>query len=176
MALTHVLSLCQTIPERQAPQKHDPSGLQPRKGTQHSAPIVGLTKPQFPHLSNGTSLGAVVRRTWLTLVRSSAQRPWHSGYLPSADMMESKALQSSEPLSQSCRWWGPGVCILGGCSSSIIHQPAAWAAGRQEEGKTHLTRPRFRVLLSSSGMGRYTARATQLAKMVSKMMVSKGLV
>lgn len=38
-----------------------------------------------------------------------------------------------------------------------------------------LTRPRFRVLLSSSGMGRYTARATQLAKMVSKMMVSKGL-
>lgn len=39
----------------------------------------------------------------------------------------------------------------------------------------HLTRPRFRVLLSSSGMGKYTAKATQLAKMVSKMMVSKGL-
>lgn len=31
------------------------------------------------------------------------------------------------------------------------------------------------VLLSSSGMGTYTARATQLAKMVSRMMVSKGL-
>lgn len=42
-------------------------------------------------------------------------------------------------------------------------------------GQTPLTRPRFRALLSSSGMGRYTARATQLAKMVSKMMVSKGL-
>lgn len=38
-----------------------------------------------------------------------------------------------------------------------------------------LTRPTFRELLSSSGMGRYKARATQLAKMVSKMMVSKGL-
>lgn len=46
----------------------------------------------------------------------------------------------------------------------------------QEEGREDfLTKPRFRVLLSSSGMGRYTARATQLAKMVSKMMVSKGL-
>lgn len=46
----------------------------------------------------------------------------------------------------------------------------------REEGKVgFLTKPRFRVLLSSSGMGRYTARATQLAKMVSKMMVSKGL-
>lgn len=32
------------------------------------------------------------------------------------------------------------------------------------------------MLLSSSGMGRYIARATQLAKMVSKMIVSKGLV
>lgn len=38
-----------------------------------------------------------------------------------------------------------------------------------------LTRPTFRELLSSSGMGRYTASATQLAKMVSKMIVSKGL-
>lgn len=56
--------------------------------------------------------------------------------------------------------------------------PEPGAADPQEGegvGKTHLTRPRFRVLLSSSGMGRYTARATQLAKMVSKMIVSKGL-
>lgn len=58
-----------------------------------------------------------------------------------------------------------------------VHQPASPSLGLQEGGRrTSLTRPRFRVLLSSSGMGRYTARATQLAKMVSKMMVSKGLV
>lgn len=44
-----------------------------------------------------------------------------------------------------------------------------------EAGPHSLTRPRFSLLLSSSGMGRYTARATQLAKMVSRMMVSKGL-
>ena len=31
------------------------------------------------------------------------------------------------------------------------------------------------LLLSSSGIGKYTARATQLAKMASKMMISKGL-
>lgn len=31
------------------------------------------------------------------------------------------------------------------------------------------------ALLSSSGMGRNTAKATQLAKMVSRMMISKGL-
>ena len=44
-----------------------------------------------------------------------------------------------------------------------------------EVGPHSLTRPRFSLWLSSSGMGRYTARATQLAKMVSRMMVSKGL-
>lgn len=48
-------------------------------------------------------------------------------------------------------------------------------AGRKGDGRANLTRPRFRELLSSSGMGRYTAKATQLAKMVSKMIVSKGL-
>lgn len=31
------------------------------------------------------------------------------------------------------------------------------------------------LLLSSSGMGKYTARATQLAKMASRIMISKGL-
>lgn len=31
------------------------------------------------------------------------------------------------------------------------------------------------LLLSSSGMGRYTARATQLAKMARRMMISNGL-
>lgn len=46
---------------------------------------------------------------------------------------------------------------------------------RGEGGGRHLTRPTLSVLLSSSGMGTYTARATQLAKMVSRMMVSKGL-
>ena len=42
-------------------------------------------------------------------------------------------------------------------------------------GAGPLTRPTFRVLLSSSGIGRYTASATQLAKMVRRMIVSKGL-
>lgn len=54
--------------------------------------------------------------------------------------------------------------------------PPACAAGLQEARDPCLTRLRFRVLLSSSGIGRYTARATQLAKMVNKMIVSKGLV
>ena len=31
------------------------------------------------------------------------------------------------------------------------------------------------LLLSSSGIGKYTARATQLAKMASRIMTSKGL-
>lgn len=31
------------------------------------------------------------------------------------------------------------------------------------------------VLLSSSGIGKYTARATQLAKMANRIMISKGL-
>lgn len=49
------------------------------------------------------------------------------------------------------------------------------AAGPQTGKGGRLTRPTFRALLSSSGMGRYTARATQLAKMVSRMTMSKGL-
>lgn len=38
-----------------------------------------------------------------------------------------------------------------------------------------LTKLELVLLLSSSGMGRNTAKATQLAKMVSKMMISKVL-
>lgn len=39
-----------------------------------------------------------------------------------------------------------------------------------------LTKLELVLLLSSSGMGRNTAKATQFAKMVSKMMISKVLV
>lgn len=57
-----------------------------------------------------------------------------------------------------------------------LQHPHRARRGGWPAGKDHaLTRPRFSLLLSSSGMGRYTASATQLAKMVSKMMVSKGL-
>lgn len=49
------------------------------------------------------------------------------------------------------------------------------ATGLQDGEGGRLTRPTFRELLSSSGIGRYTASATQLTKMVSKMIVSKGL-
>lgn len=38
-----------------------------------------------------------------------------------------------------------------------------------------LTKVVLVVLVSSSGIGRNTARATQLAKIVSRMMISKGL-
>lgn len=38
-----------------------------------------------------------------------------------------------------------------------------------------LTKLELVLLLSSSGMGRKTARATQFAKMVNKMMISKVL-
>lgn len=72
------------------------------------------------------------------------------------------------------------VCFIGEPRHQHLpprQRPPTWGCRTQEEGREgFLTRPRFRVLLSSSGMGRYTARATQLAKMVSKMMVSKGLV
>lgn len=67
---------------------------------------------------------------------------------------------------------------LGGPHPRIALQrsaPHGAPQARGEGGGRHLTRPTLSVLLSSSGMGTYTARATQLAKMVSRMMVSKGL-
>lgn len=68
--------------------------------------------------------------------------------------------------------------LLGGPHPRIALQrsaPHGAPQARGEGGGRHLTRPTLSVLLSSSGMGTYTARATQLAKMVSRMMVSKGL-
>lgn len=70
---------------------------------------------------------------------------------------------------QPCRWfWGPQPRIA--LQRAAPRGLPAWPGGGRR-----LTRPTLSALLSSSGMGTYTASATQLAKMVSRMMVSKGL-
>lgn len=61
----------------------------------------------------------------------------------------------------------------------IIQQIRNTSADNQDNqtaSAAGLTRVRLVELVSSSGMGRNTARATQLAKMVRRMMTSKGLV
>lgn len=53
-----------------------------------------------------------------------------------------------------------------------------WAVGfhvRQRGSLLALTKRMLVLLLSSSGMGRNTAKATQFAKMVNKMMISNVL-
>lgn len=80
----------------------------------------------------------------------------------------------AEAPGQPCRWFGG----LYPPSPSSAQPPQASPPGRGPTGgrdRRRLTRPTLSALLSSSGMGTYTARATQLAKMVSRMMVSKGL-
>lgn len=113
---------------------------------------AGLPGP--PGAPPGTCLG-----------QSSARRARPQGWLATAQDPEAAA----EAPGQACRWFGglyPHIAL----QHAAPHGPPRLAAGRRR-----LTRPTLSALLSSSGIGTYTARATQLAKMVSRMIVSKGL-
>lgn len=91
-----------------------------------------------------------------------------------------RAQSSGCPSGSGSSGGGPRPTLQAARGSAPPHRPPALSPhgapqARGEGGGRHLTRPTLSVLLSSSGMGTYTARATQLAKMVSRMMVSKGL-
>lgn len=61
------------------------------------------------------------------------------------------------------------MCLVYHFRNVLRCETRSWAKG---EGRTKLL---LVLLLSSSGMGKYTARATQFAKMASRIMISKGL-
>ena len=104
---------------------------------------------------------AVHAQCWLLTRRSPAQPG-----LPAE-------LRAAQPAPQ---FLGTGVSILPGGRGEAPASPTGCGQGAGQQGEDRpLTRPRFSLLLSSSGMGRYMASATQLAKMASKMTVSKGL-